>query len=495
MDLATKARSAESVEKAIWLKTRDLLEGLSRTMKRVKVEGASDSFAELQSTLVDLQAARDRTNREWRVLINAEKARADTYRAENTVGELIKLSESRVLGALTRETQPPPSVQLDGIMEALREVSVELGAQRVAIARINDRRNLVDTESRERKGPREEPREEDGQDGEPTNEWRDVVRRKPWSKKKTTIAEEQGKNGAAPKISENKDDGEEEPIEWTTAGRRRKTKVGFDLNVDQPVKGAASSDKRRFQSKTPAVLIKVQGSYADTLRAVRNADINIDELGAKVAAMRRTQSGDLIVELARGPDAAAATGTLRDKLSAALGGTTVTSLGQMVDVEVADLDGVSTKEEVLAALVEGLYGSETPPRESVTVTGLWATRGERQMATARIPASLASKLEFVRVGWLQCRVRPRRAQPLRCFRCHGFGHSSGTCRGPDLSACCRRCGVADHKEMDCAAGNDLCVACDRDGLPKIPHRTGSGACAARRAAENSAGWKVATTAR
>lgn len=65
------------------------------------------------------------------------------------------------------------------------------------------------------------------------------------------------------------------------------------------------------------MLVKVsdQMSYADTLRAVRSVGVDFDELGTHVSAMRKTRSGDLLVELTKGDMADAASDTLRSKLA------------------------------------------------------------------------------------------------------------------------------------------------------------------------------------
>lgn len=242
--------------------------------------------------------------------------------------------------------------------------------------------------------------------------------------------------------------------------------------------------------KSPAVLVKVVegSSYAETVTAVRGASgINPGELGARVKKMRKTREGHLLVELHGGARAEEAASKLRTAISKNLGtrvGTTV-PLGCSVEMEIMDLDAVATKEEVLTALRAAVPGEEEDRtikelKEAIQVTGIWATRSGMQIATAKMPRSVASSITRIAVGWTMCRVRDRKPAPIRCYKCHGFGHTSMSCTGPDLTNACRRCGQAGHKEMECQEGPDRCVACERAGEKKVAHRPGSGACAARK---------------
>ena len=165
-----------------------------------------------------------------------------------------------------------------------------------------------------------------------------------------------------------------------------------------------------------------------------------------------------------------------------MAGSVVTRLRHTAEVEITDLDEVTTKEEVLDAIRKTIRDEDLPSAEEIKITGLWATREGRQMATATVPISISRTLTSIRVGWTQCRVRPRRPEPARCYRCHGFGHSTRQCTGPDLSTACRRCGFTGHTQATCTETEDHCVACDRMKSPRVPHKPGSGACAARRKA-------------
>jgi len=280
------------------------------------------------------------------------------------------------------------------------------------------------------------------------------------------------------------------PEGWQVAEHRRKTRKptgGTVVHHPDPPKTGMNQ-----RARPPAVLVKVAAgsSYADTVRAVRqNSELNLAELGAQVTGMRRTRDGHLLVELAKGVGSVVAAQKLSSAIASRLGEAVgaVSHLGQYTVVEIVDLDAVATEDEVLAALRKAIPGAQDDQaviydRQAVQVTGLWSTRSGQQIATARMTRASASAVTRIPVGWTMCRVRPRRPEPEKCFRCHGFGHRSSNCSGPDLSLNCRRCGEPGHEQKQCEADKDRCIACERAGFVRFTHEPGSGACKARKEA-------------
>lgn len=154
------------------------------------------------------------------------------------------------------------------------------------------------------------------------------------------------------------------------------------------------------------------------------------------------------------------------------------------EVEILDLDAVAKREEITTALLEAIKSTNPETKvetNAITITGLWATWSGNQMATAKIPRAIAITLTKIPIGWVMCRVRPR-VTIEKCFRCHGFGHTSRNCTEQGLTTTCRRCGQTGHHEKECRAGEDRCVACDRANMSRVPHRPGSGLCQARKVA-------------
>lgn len=249
-----------------------------------------------------------------------------------------------------------------------------------------------------------------------------------------------------------------------------------------------------FSKKPPAILIQNAAgkSYRDTILAVRNCGLTREEIGTSVT-MRQTRGGCLLLELPKGSSSTKAAKTIALAMHSKLGDSVgkVVQLGVQVEVEVLDIDAAATASEVLEALRDAIPGQDDPAgkidRDVVSDVRIWGTRSGQQIATAKMPRSIAASIARVPIGWTMCRVRPRTLPPERCFRCQAFGHNTRECKAVDRTGACWKCGVIGHAMKDCAEADDRCVACESVGLPRIPHKPGSGACAARK---QSAGVKT-----
>lgn len=246
----------------------------------------------------------------------------------------------------------------------------------------------------------------------------------------------------------------------------------------------------KLAKKPPAVEVKVIPgmTFADTVREVRiNSGVNIADLGAPVKSMRQTRGGNLIMEFERGAKAEAAAVKLRSLLTAKIADKVgnIFNLGTSSEIEIVDIDAVAEREEIEAALdkaVKEKFAGSDDNIGPLKLSGLWTTRSGQQIATVKVPKSIAEGITRLPIGWTMCRVRPRTQQPTRCYKCHGFGHISGSCQGPDLTKACRRCGETGHVEKECTT--ESCVACQRLGGEYVPHKPGTARCKARKEAES-----------
>lgn len=72
------------------------------------------------------------------------------------------------------------------------------------------------------------------------------------------------------------------------------------------------------------------------------------------------------------------------------------------------------------------------------------------------------------------RVRER-VEIMRCFRCLGFGHRAGDCKGTDRAKLCKVYGKSRHKRKD-YTGVPQCLICQEAKIEDTEHLTGSGKC-------------------
>lgn len=202
--------------------------------------------------------------------------------------------------------------------------------------------------------------------------------------------------------------------------------------------------------------------------------------------MRQMRDGCLLLELPKGASSTSAAKKIVSAMTSSLGNSVgkVQQLGLQVEVEVLDIDAAATAQEVLDALRDAIPWQDDPAakvdREVICDVRIWGTRSGQQIATAKMPKHLAVLITRVPIGWTMCRVRARTLPPERCFRFHAFGHNARDCKAADRTGACWKCGVTGHAMKDCVKANDRCVACESAGLPRVDHKPGSGACAARR---------------
>ncbi|XP_077292797.1 uncharacterized protein LOC143915851 [Arctopsyche grandis] len=109
--------------------------------------------------------------------------------------------------------------------------------------------------------------------------------------------------------------------------------------------------------------------------------------------------------------------------------------------------------------------------------------GGTQMAMVKLPRDDATELikaGRIRIGWVNCRLRPR-VHIIRCFRCRGFGHIAVECASKqDRSKECNKCGQEGHKAVICK-NDPHCSICEGEKISS-GHPTGSRSCAALRTA-------------
>lgn len=71
--------------------------------------------------------------------------------------------------------------------------------------------------------------------------------------------------------------------------------------------------------------------------------------------------------------------------------------------------------------------------------------------------------EKIHIGYTKVNVRAYIPNPMRCFTCHRYGHTTPSCRGKRT---CGQCGEPDHVAADCTSPTNFCVNC---GEGQSPH--------------------------
>lgn len=201
------------------------------------------------------------------------------------------------------------------------------------------------------------------------------------------------------------------------------------------------------RSLPKAVVIKRgELSFAESVKNIRSkVDANV--VGHRISKIRQTRTGDVLIEILGGSEAAE---TVRSEVEKSLAsGEIVKSLEQRTLVQLRDLDCVTVKTDVQEALSD-----ETGiPADQITVTGIRPAFGGKQSTIVSLPREIALKIigkGRIRVGLIYSWIREA-LKLTRCFRCLQDGHDSKNCTSEDRSKVCRRCGIRDHHQTECKA--------------------------------------------
>lgn len=233
---------------------------------------------------------------------------------------------------------------------------------------------------------------------------------------------------------------------------------------------------RLRKPKPDAVVIssvKEGVTYADILRKLRS-DPNLSKVGEEVNKIRRTQKGDLVLEL-KSSDGRVA-GELNRKIESSLEGSVrVNARISETVIDCKDMDDITTKSEICEAFAKAFNLTSL---EESAVRSIRKAYGGTQTAKVSLPTDVAHKaieMRRIKIGWSVCRIREA-ATVTKCFRCFQFGHHARFCKAEiDRSNVCRKCGNVGHFSKDCK-NEPNCVLCKLKGAMHLNHTAGSYRC-------------------
>lgn len=260
------------------------------------------------------------------------------------------------------------------------------------------------------------------------------------------------------------------------------TKVGSSKK--EPKKGGWTKvthkvpKPKKVAGRPDAIIVSAKGdmSYADILRTIKGNDA-LKDLGENVTRIRRTQGGDLLLQLKKKPSAVpqsyevAVQQVLGEKATAR-------TLTKEVFLEVRDIDEVTTREDIVEAAQEQIGEGR---KLGGIVKSLRKSFGETQTALLKVPVEVANRAierGHLRIGWVRCRVRLKKTNTLQCFKCWHYGHMSRTCTSTENRVdCCIKCGQKGHKIKMCRA-TACCAVCKDQKRRDVDHIVGSKNCLA-----------------
>jgi len=273
--------------------------------------------------------------------------------------------------------------------------------------------------------------------------------------------------------------------DWTkVVGKRRRNKATKKLpppekDTTKPPKPPPVNATKPKRPPPDSISVKPENgeTYSDILKAIRQK-VDINAIGSQVSKISESRNGEIIIRLNHQDKKRE---ELVDALKSNLGDrAAVRSLISYDDVDIQDLDNITTASEVESSIISAL-GS--PANEvSIKVKSIRPAYAGTQRATVRLKSAEAIKLAKmgrIYIGWIKARVRLK-ATTTRCFRCLGYGHTTHACKGTDRSKACSLCCSANHRASACTSP-PKCAACMDAGEP-TDHYPGSSKCTAHRKA-------------
>ncbi|XP_030768189.1 uncharacterized protein LOC115891767 [Sitophilus oryzae] len=142
------------------------------------------------------------------------------------------------------------------------------------------------------------------------------------------------------------------------------------------------------------------------------------------------------------------------------------SLQKLYPLEIRDLDGSITKDDLIEAV------KSTTGNSSLNVRIYSLREGIRgmQIAVIGVPANATDQLlkkGKIEVGWVKCCIREK-TTVQQCYKCLGYGHEAVNCKGISREG---------HMSRNCQ-NESFCIICHEAKEKDTGHKLGSLKCPA-----------------
>lgn len=276
--------------------------------------------------------------------------------------------------------------------------------------------------------------------------------------------------------------GKKEENEWEKVRSRKERRKQFKEQLPtQPEIKPRPEPKRKKPRKwiRPDALIirpKENVKYSDVLTRIKAA-VPKDQV-CNVDKIRKTAAGNMLITLSKkSTDKGQA---LKKTIAGVLlEDAAVISKGPQEELEIRDLDDITTKDDIRTALQEAAGDDTEIPTNAVKIRSAFSGT---QTAWVTLPVAAAQKIigdkGKIRIGLVNCRVRAVK-RPRPCYKCWHYGHVAAQCKsGKDRSKLCIKCGQLDHQAVTCP-NKAKCLLCAEEPNSKdTAHQAGSSRCAA-----------------
>lgn len=244
------------------------------------------------------------------------------------------------------------------------------------------------------------------------------------------------------------------------------TPIKGNKKIVEPQKEANNKRKETQENKKENQVIWMKSeteSYADLLKKLKK-DVNIEQIGIEVVAVRKTRNGQLMLTI-KGGDGGKMN-SLKEEINTKVGKVDIKdNIGQRRILQIKNIDATMEDKEVEKIIRDTLKKED---KTTIRVKAMSASYGENQMATIEAEEEEANELiemGEIKIGWVKCKIIEKtyiKMEKKRCYKCWEYGHIAEKCRGESKENRCYRCGEEGHKARECK-NKARCAICKEEG--------------------------------